>query len=609
MRFLAGAVLILVPLSMTPGSLFYFDVTPKVAVLLIAAAAFLVLQSLERGGASVPPGLAILIGALWLSCLTSTILSRDPGLSLSGTTWRRLGLVSWTAILLMGMLTAIVAARSSRDVPFLLRCVAASGFCVAAYGILQWSGWDPWLPAAAYHIGDPPWTIVRPPGTLGYVTYFANYLLTVLFFSLGLFLLDGQRAWKVIGLMTAAMCATAIVLSGTRGAILGILLGGVTLLLWLRPRVSLRKAALALSACMLLGSAFYFSPAGLKLRSRARWYREDPIGGPRLWLWRDSARMGAGAPLFGFGLETFSLEFPVRQSPELSRLYPDFSYESPHNLFLDSLTGQGVPGLLVFVSLTAWAAMVLWRSRRDRQPLPAMLCAALVGTLTAHQFSCFAVPTALFYVVTIAMAASLNPPPAWRLPTGWPVAVLAVPISAALLWFTVRLVMFDRLLWTTSEHVRHARLPLALPSYEEARKWAPPGVNADLWYSRSVAQAALGTSEPATRFRAAQSALQAARRATQTADDRRNAWYNLAALSASTGDAAATEASLRSAIAAAPAWYKAHWTLARVLEAGGRLEEAETEAGLAVDLNGGRNPEVLQTFNALRARRLEAGKR
>ena len=63
---------------------------------------------------------------------------------------------------------------------------ASAGAVTALYGIAQYLGWDPILPAAAYHIGEGIWTIVRPPSTLGYVSYFATWLLFVVFLSLAL---------------------------------------------------------------------------------------------------------------------------------------------------------------------------------------------------------------------------------------------------------------------------------------------------------------------------------------------------------------------------------------------------------------------------------------
>ena len=63
------------------------------------------------------------------------------------------------------------------------------------YGIAQYFGWDPLLPAVAYHIGEGIWTIVRPPGTMGYVSYFATWLAMAAF--LGVALAEREDASRV----------------------------------------------------------------------------------------------------------------------------------------------------------------------------------------------------------------------------------------------------------------------------------------------------------------------------------------------------------------------------------------------------------------------------
>jgi hypothetical protein len=98
----------------------------------------------------------------------------------------------------------------------------------------------------------------------------------------------------------------------------------------------------------------------------------------------------------------------------------------------------------------------------------------------------------------------------------------------------------------------------------------------------------------------------AAVRATRTSEEPFNAWYNLSALYAGQNDFANTGKCLRAAIAARPNWFKPHWTLAQVLRLEGRLEEAEREAALGADRNGGKDPEVAHTLDEIRALRAAA---
>jgi hypothetical protein len=83
-----------------------------------------------------------------------------------------------------------------------------------------------------------------------------------------------------------------------------------------------------------------------------------------------------------------------------------------------------------------------------------------------------------------------------------------------------------------------------------------------------------------------------------SAEDRHNAWYNLATLYAAKNDFAGTEWSLRESIAWSPEWFKPHWMLARTLALAGRADEARLEASIAVDLNNGRNPEVAASLGS-----------
>jgi len=105
---------------------------------------------------------------------------------------------------------------------------------------------------------------------------------------------------------------------------------------------------------------------------------------------------------------------------------------------------------------------------------------------------------------------------------------------------------------------------------------------------------------PGSRFLAWGQAVEAGKRAASSAEDRHNACFSLAALLAAQNDSAGAEQSLRNAIAAAPNWYKPHWTLARLLALKGRDEEALAEANAAVERGGSRHAEVLETLSQLK---------
>jgi tetratricopeptide (TPR) repeat protein len=354
----------------------------------------------------------------------------------------------------------------------------------------------------------------------------------------------------------------------------------VGLLVWLYrrgfrvPRRILAYSAVALAAL----AAFYVSPAGQNLRSRTRWFVEDPWGGARPLLWRDSLRMAADRLVAGHGPETFTAAFPHYESKALARAYPDFSHESPHNIFLDALVSQGIPGLLCLAGLCVLGF-------RGKDP---WLAAGLAAAVVAQQFTVFTLPTALLFYVVVALSVEELPGPPWK--ARW-LGVLAIP----LLYLAFRFGAADRSLELAK---RAPDVPSADAHYGAYLRRKLPGASADLWYSRAIAEKARDLLQQVQAF---QLAGASAERATRTADDPFNAWYSLATVAAARNDAAATESALRHAIDAHPNWFKPHWTLAQLLRLQGRLPEALPEAEIAADLNGGKHPEVAATLAELRA--------
>ena len=600
MRLLVPLIAALVPLAIAPGLLAYFDVTPKIAFLLIGTALILLYRSANIRNLSSMLQSRIgrwwvgLLAAQWFSSAIATAFSTHPTLSLNGGNWRRFGFISETGLLLFVLIAGAWMAADRLNLRILLRAATAAGSLAALYGISQYFGWDPLLPVHAYQAGEGPFTIVRPPGTLGHADYFAAWLLVTVFFSLALERLEESKWKKVTALIAATLMVFAIVLSGTRSALLGLFLGGIVFLIAGRPRTRAIVASLAFVAALAL---FFFSPPGAKLRARLHWSLEDIRGGARLLLWRDSLRMAADRPIQGFGPESFITEFPRYESVELSRAYPDFYHESPHNMFLDALTSRGLLGLLAMVALCICGAGIFachrLSSRSKSTGLSTPLFAGLAGILVCQQFSVFIVPTALYFHLLIAILVATaiphsirtTPIARWYAPA---VGAAAVFLSA----FALRLIVADAALATVDRRIASGDAAGAANVYGTVLRWQPAGSGSDLRYSRAMQQLAS--------LKARQEAIQAAVAATRTAEDRANAWYNLANLLAANNDAGNVERSLRSAIAWAPNWFKPHWTLAQLLELTNRPRPALAEAAEAVNLDAGHDPEVTATWKHIR---------
>ena len=564
MPYLLAGAIAAIALILAPGTTFSFDIVPKLLVLLVAAA--LAAFPLRRSR------LLYLIILTLVSLAVSTALSPRPSLSFYGSAWRRYGALAQFAVLLLAWSISGVAHRAG----VFLRVVTAAGVITALYGIAQYFGWDPILPAAAYHVGEGVWTIVRPPSTLGYASYFATWLLFVIFWSLAL---PGKLARICLCIAIAAL-----LLTGTRAAVLGLCAGAAAWCYWIGFRPSRRVIGASLLVLAAVG-VFYFSPMGQPMRSRTRWFQEDPWGGARPLLWRDSLRAGLAHPLFGSGPETFTATFPHFESKELARQYPDFAHESPHNIFLDALVSQGLPGLLLLLAWCAIGFAAAWRSRSRHPAVSAALAAALAAGIVSQQFTVFTIPTAVIFFATVALAEGLQSEiaPAKRY----------FPFALPLLYFAARFALDDHALLLTRSALASGNLESAAAYYSHSRD------GDDLWYSRTLAALAGNAHSLPLRIRAMQEAIAVGQRATRTAEAPFNAWYSLSALRASQNDAAGTELCLRSAIEAHPNWFKPHWILAEALHAEGRNDEARREALTAADLDAEKHPEVARALHEI----------
>ncbi len=618
MALLLAVVIALIPLAIAPGWFFYFDVTPKTVLLLLGTAAATVTWT-ATVGCWTPAGFyrssraarwfLLAVCGMAASLIVSTLASVNPAWSLGGSNWRYWGLVAQVTALGFTYLVAACCGGQPVRLRVVLRAVAASGLVVALYGIAQYFGWDPLLDKRGYHAGEGIWTIVRPPSTLGHADYSANWLLFVVFAGVAQAGSETKRQWKLLAGGAAAAGSIAMVLSGTRAAMIGLFAGAVFLAMWRGWRgrhVRLSYLALTLTI-VAAATGFYLSPAGEQMRARLHWALQEPAGGARILLWRDSLRMAATRWPVGYGPETFIATFARHQSADLGRAYPDFYHESPHNIFLDALVSQGVAGPILLLALAAsgFAAGIMRRRQDRRDAVAGALAAGLAAMTISEQFTSFTLPTALAYYVTIAMLVSHSIPAAPQtLPGGrWLRVAVAVPCAAILMFFGVRLAIAESLLGATRRDLDAGLVDAAATHYAQYQNWRWPNPAADLWYSRRLVQIAGSDTERMVRAQAFQQAGLAAERATQTTEAGFNAYYSLAAFYARANDFPHTEQSLRAAISHAPNWFKPHWMLAQVLEAESRRKEAETEAAIAVALDGGKNPEVTRTLEHIHTAR------
>ncbi len=539
-----------------------------------------------------------LVAAQAVSILLATLFSHHLALSITGGAWRRSGAVTELAVCVFVILIAARFASAPRTVELTLKLIAVSCLVAAIYAIGQFFGVDPFLSAAPYHAGEGIWTIVRPPSTMGNANFLSAYLVYATLCSVAL--IRRQPAiWNVLASSAALLGSIAIVLSGTRSGIIGVLIALAILVVGLasRLRVFILGAAVSVAALIALLAT---TQAGLPLKARLRWSREDSLGGGRLLLWRDCLGMFTQSPLVGFGPDSFPREFPRFQSIGLARAQPDFYQESPHNATLDSALAAGIPGLAISLALFALGLYAAWEIRQGTPRLALCLTAGLVGGAVAGQFSSPMIVTQLYPLTLIAMLCTVNCRQHQAIVQTK--RVFSVPLALAgsvFILFGAAILTSDLLAASFKRSVEAGEIDAAVARYRLAKAYSLPGFAIDLYASRSFAKLALQNAPPLTRARAWQSALEAGRLAVQTAEDRQNACFSLAQLYAQQNDVSHTEENLRRAAQIAPNWFKPHWILAELLARTRRITEAREQARLAWILDAGKDPEVARTWQML----------
>jgi O-antigen ligase len=601
------------PLAMAPGLFLGYDVTPKLLVVYLAAAILLLFSGLWWPAAiqlwRTSPGriFYLLLLAQAGSLFLSSAFSQYPVLAFGGTSSRRLGALTQIVILfIVGALAAQAGDRRS----FTRRLLMAIEICAAIagiYGILQYLGWDPLLPSRLYTIrftGD----IVRPPATLRHAIYFANFLIPVILIAGSQFTGEARLAWRCFHAGVFSIAAAALILTGTRSAIAGLIAGGILFALIEARRIG-RKTMLAYVAATVLASAalvslLLFSAAGQSFRVRMAQWVQDSKGGPRLLVWRDAWPLIRDHWLVGIGPEVFAGEFRKLQSLQLSRAFPDHYHEDPHNLLLGAAINQGVAGCAITCGLIALGMVCAVRVVRNGSPQGAMLLAALVAMTISAQFAPPAITNMLYFYLVIALAVALASPTGSRpMDSSAPavprlasrairsVAALAIVAAAALYGIP------DAWLATAQRRAAHADIAGARGAFRLALRFPFPADS--LSFSQQMASAARSLPAP-WRQEALAAAKEASADAEQSGEQRFSALYQSATLAIVSGDLANAEKKLRAAVDAAPWWYRSHAMLARLLWLTGRSPEAEGQAALALACAGSQEAAVRTAFESAR---------
>jgi putative inorganic carbon (hco3(-)) transporter len=163
-----------------------------------------------------------------------------------------------------------------------------------------------------------------------------------------------DRMWII---PLGCMIAVVLVLSDTRSAWAGTIVGALVVILLRKPRTVFGLLAITLFV-------YFVSPSKTKQRLESSWNLKDPNTSNRIEIWGTSLRLIHHNPWFGVGLKNVNREALRYRG---NHNFPDWAYQHAHNNFLQIAAERGIPGLLIWMWLMirlGWDALIVYRVSR-----------------------------------------------------------------------------------------------------------------------------------------------------------------------------------------------------------------------------------------------------
>lgn len=182
-----------------------------------------------------------------------------------------------------------------------------------------------------------------------------------------LFFFNGKRLTRITSLACLIGIPVTIALTGSRGAMVGLVVIGIAILFTLR-RISVVKRVSILAA-VVAGLSFAAPDGYWKQMSTILNYTEDynySVDYGR----RNVAKRGfgymVGRPLFGVGVANFPRAEGTISPIASARVSDGLAVEwiAPHNTYVQVGAEMGIPALVIWLSLLLGGTVGLWRLRR-----------------------------------------------------------------------------------------------------------------------------------------------------------------------------------------------------------------------------------------------------
>lgn len=384
-------------------------------VLILVALSAWVWDLLRNGGQIRHNPVDWLIIALIIWVGVTTITSIHWPTALFGASQRNEGFITFITYALTYFLVLQFAGDPAR-VRVLAQAFFWASAIVAIYGLLQFAG--------LVHVSeDVPWDDTnRAFSTYGNPNMLGGFLIFSTVVALGLALSEKRGVWRLVYWVGFGLSGLALIVSYTRGAWIGGVVGLVLLgiIAW-RQRASVRRIDLA-PACV-------FVAAGLALIIRSLFSSSEVMnvgrriasilqfssgsGQTRTQIWQAAGEAISERPILGWGTDTFNYLF-YRFVPAgyIQNVGGTRAADNAHDYPLQLASTVGIPGALLFYGVLVWAGIrsykvVFKRSAEGNAIILGAFWAASAGYVV-HLFFGISV-VGITFLVWITLALVLAP--------------------------------------------------------------------------------------------------------------------------------------------------------------------------------------------------------
>ncbi len=230
----------------------------------------------------------------------------------------------------------------------------------------------------------------------------AMMAMLIVFVSGALLVRRQSRVRRAISLIMIAICFTALLASFSRGGMIGLLCGMLTLLILqnasgtkeLSDKKNIKKGIAGITVVMfVIGAVFYTSYSNLWL---ARVQSDERL--EKLSVQERTSQIGQALdiiktkPILGVGAGTYTKYIALKDNEERGYNAPVWKYQPVHNTLILIMTEMGLVGIAVLAGLVVTIAIRVYtrlqgNSRREREikvTIMAVLAVFIVTSLFEH---------------------------------------------------------------------------------------------------------------------------------------------------------------------------------------------------------------------------------